>query len=281
MSLVSLHEVLDFAQKRKVAIPAFTVDALEVAEEIAAAAEAVEFPAIMMIGQNTFKYGSLRHMANICKDVADSTHIPLVLHLDHGKDYEQVIECIRNGFTSVMFDGSKLPLEENITITKRVSQAAHAVGVDVEAELGAIGGTEDGQTATANLVDVDEARKFLEQVEIEALAIGIGNAHGIYKSTPNLAFERLEQVAALGAPPLVLHGGSGIPDEMIQKAILLGIRKINVATEVRHAFMEGIEVAVGSRDIYRMYQSGRKAARTIIEQKMKLFNAAESNMSRK
>ena len=274
MSLVTLREVLAFAQERRSAIPAFTVDTLEVAEEIAAAAEAADYPAILMIGQNTFKYGSLAHMANICKDVADSVRAPLVLHLDHGKDYEQVIACLRNGFTSVMFDGSKLPLEENIAVTKEVSRAAHAVGVDVEAELGAIGGTEDGQTATANLVDVGEARRFLEQVEIEALAIGIGNAHGIYKSTPNLAFDRLEQVAALGAPPLVLHGGSGIPDEMIQKAILLGIRKINVATEVRHAFMEGIEAAVGTRDIYQMYASGRQAARAIIEQKTRLFNTA-------
>lgn len=274
MSLVTLREVLAFAQARKSAIPAFTVDTLEVAEEIAAAAEAADYPAILMIGQNTFKYGKLDHMANLCRDAANSVRAPLVLHLDHGKDYEQVIACLRNGFTSVMFDGSKLPLDENIAVTREVARAAHAVGVDVEAELGAIGGTEDGQTATANLVDVDEARRFLEQVEIEALAIGIGNAHGIYKSTPNLAFDRLEQVAALGAPPLVLHGGSGIPDDMIRRAIVLGIRKINVATEVRHAFMEGIEAAVGTRDIYKMYQAGRSSAREIIEQKIRLFNTA-------
>ena len=219
MSLVTLREVLAFAQERKSAIPAFTVDTLEVAEEIAAAAEDANYPAILMIGQNTFKYGKLSHMANICKDVAASVRVPLVLHLDHGKDYEQVIACLRNGFTSVMFDGSKLPLERNIAVTKEVSRAAHAVGVDVEAELGAIGGTEDGQTATANLVDVDEARKFLEQVEIDALAIGIGNAHGYYKGKPDIKLDVLRRVREFTDIPLVLHGCTGMDEAVIREAI--------------------------------------------------------------
>lgn len=271
MALVTLQDVMNIAEKEKSAIPAFTIDTLEVAETVATAAEENNCPTIMMIGQNTFKYNRLEQVSDIIQRIAHSVSVPMVLHLDHGASYEQVITCLRNGFTSVMFDGSKLSLEDNIAVTKDVVRAAHAVGVSVEAELGAIGGTEDGQTAKANLVDVEDARKFLEQVTVEALAIGIGNAHGIYKSTPNLAFDRLEQVAALGAPPLVLHGGSGIPDEMIRKAILMGIRKINVATEVRHAFMEGIEKAVGTRDIYKMYAAGQACAKTIVEEKMRLF----------
>ena len=142
----------------------------------------------MMVGQNTFKYNKLEKIASICRQIANSTNAQLVLHLDHGASYEQVIQCLRNGFTSVMIDGSRLPLKENIRVTKEVTRAAHTVGVSVEAELGAIGGTEDGMTAKANLVNVDDARCFLEEVTVEALAIGIGNAHGIYKSTPNLAF---------------------------------------------------------------------------------------------
>ena len=275
MSLGTLKEVLSIASEKKIAIPAFSVDNLEVAEEIAAAAEEHSLPAILMIGQYTIKYGKLEDVANIIKNLALSCRVPLVLHLDHGSSYEQAVLCLRNGFTSVMFDGSKLPLEQNVSITREIVRAARAVGVSVEAELGAIGGTEDGQTAKANLVDVDEARTFLEQVEVDALAIGIGNAHGIYKSTPNLAFDRLEQVAALGAPPLVLHGGSGIPDDMIRKAILLGIRKINVATEVRHAFMEGLEEGAPCRDIYKMYQVAQGKARAIIDQKMRLFSMAQ------
>ena len=174
-----------------------------------------------------------------------------------------------------MIDGSRLPLEENIRVTKEVIRAAHTVGVSVEAELGAIGGTEDGMTAKANLVNVDDARCFLEEVTVEALAIGIGNAHGIYKSTPNLAFDRLEQVAALGGPALVLHGGSGIPDDMIRKAIVMGIRKINVATEVRLAFLEGFGLEVNSKDIYKAYQSAQAHARKIISDKMSLFDTTK------
>lgn len=274
MSLVAMKEVLSFAQAHGTAIPAFTVDTLEIAEEIASAAEERRCPAILMIGQNTFKYNKLERLADVCRGVAGSVRVPLALHLDHGSGYDQVIACLRNGFTSVMYDGSKLPLRQNIAETRRAAEAARAVGVSVEAELGAIGGTEDGQTAKANLVDVEEAREFLAEVQIDALAIGIGNAHGVYKSAPKLAFDRLEQVAGLGGPPLVLHGGSGIPDEMIRKAISLGIRKINVATEVRLAFMEGVESAVGDRDIYKMYLSGQKCARGVIEEKMRLFNTA-------
>ena len=275
MSLATLQDVLKIASEKKSAIPAFTVDTLEVAEEIASVAEAQQYPAIMMVGQNTFKYNKLSEISDIILNLANSVKVPIVLHLDHGADYLQVISCLRHGFTSVMFDGSKLSLDDNIAVTKDVVKAAHSVGVSVEAELGSIGGTEDGMTAKSNLVDPEEVRKFIGEVDVDALAIGIGNAHGIYKSTPNLAFDLLEKVAALGAPPLVLHGGSGIPDEMIRKAIIMGIRKINVATEVRHAFMEGLEKEVASRDMYKMYQSGQAFARKVIEEKMRLFNTAE------
>ena len=271
MALATMKEVLEFAERKKSAIPAFTVDTLETAEVVAEAAEAHDYPVMMMIGQNTFKYNKLRTVSQICRTLAEQTKVPIVLHLDHGASFEQTIQCIREGFTSVMFDGSRLPLEKNIEITNQVVAAAKAVGISVEAELGAIGGTEDGMTANVNLVNVDDARIFVERTDVDALAIGIGNAHGIYKSTPNLAFDRLEQVAALGAPPLVLHGGSGIPDEMIRKAILLGIRKINVATEVRHAFIEGLAAAADTKDIYKVYASGKKASREIVDSKIALF----------
>lgn len=272
MALVTMQEVLNTAKEKEFAVAAFTVDTLEVAEEIAFVAEEKQLPAIMMVGQNTFKYHKLEKIASICRQIANSTNAPIVLHLDHGASYEQVIQCLRNGFTSVMIDGSRLSLDDNIALTKKVVDAAHAVGVSVEAELGAIGGTEDGMTAKANLVDVADAQRFLNEVTVEALAIGIGNAHGIYKSTPNLAFDRLEQVAALGGPALVLHGGSGIPEEMIRKAIRMGIRKINVATEVRHAFIEGFAKEAHSKDIYKAYQSAQASARKIIWEKMALFD---------
>lgn len=272
MSLVTLKDALKVAADKNIAVPAFSVDNLEITKEIVSVAEKYQAPVIMMVGQNVFKYGNFTSMSAIVRQVAAETGVPVVLHLDHGVSYEQTIQCLREGFTSVMFDGSRLFLDENIRVTRQVVAAAHAVGVSVEAELGAISGVEDGKSVkSANLVDVGEAKKFIENVDVDALAIGIGNAHGIYKSTPNLAFDRLEQVAALGAPPLVLHGGSGIPDDMIRKAIRLGIRKINVATEVRLAFLQGLKEAQDSGDIYKTIGQGRLRAREIIEEKTKLF----------
>lgn len=274
MALVTMEAALKVASATKTAIPAYSVDNMEIVEEIASVAEKYNnYPAMLMIGQNVFKYGNFDVMVDICKSVANSSSAPLVIHLDHGVSYEQAVKCLRAGFTSVMFDGSRLPLDENITVCKKVCEAARAQGASVEAELGAIGGVEDGQVGTANIVNVDDARRFISEVTVDALAIGIGNAHGIYKSTPNLAFDRLQEVEALGGPPLVLHGGSGIPDEMIKKAIYLGIRKINVATEVRMAFVEGLRqaTAAGVTDIYKTISLGREKAREVIDMKTKLF----------
>mgnify|MGYP000005171096 CR=1 FL=1 len=209
---------------------------------------------------------------------AATSTIPVVLHLDHGASYEQTIQCLRAGFTSVMFDGSRLPIEENIAVTQQVVAAAHAVGVSVEAELGAIGGVEDGiRSDHRNLVDVNEVRRFISEVDVDALAVGIGNAHGIYHGLPNLDFDLLEQCQKLNPPPLVLHGGSGIPEDMIQKAIKIGIRKINVATELRQAFMSGLEVEAPKRDIYAMYRTAEARAEALAEEKIRLFQRRPSS----
>lgn len=278
MSLATLSEVLELAKKRKAAVAAFSVDNLGVCEEIAAVAEQLQQPAIMMVGQYAIKYGKLSDLASIVRHLASRVSVPIVLHLDHGVSYEQAVQCLDEGFTSVMFDGSKLPLQENIDISLRVCAAAHAKRASVEAELGAIGGVEDGIKGTENIVDINDARTFIASVPVDALAIGIGNAHGIYKSAPNLAFDRLAEVAALhGAPPLVLHGGSGIPDEMIRRAISLGICKINVATEVRLAYLEGLAAEVSSQNIYKTLLSGQAHARAIISEKMSLFAGSSTH----
>lgn len=273
MALVTLREVLAYAEKNKTAIAGFNIDNLEVPKALVEAAEALNTPIILTIGQGAINAGGLEHLSDVVKRLAAGTDLPLVMHLDHGASYEQTIQCIRAGFSSVMIDGSHLPLEENIALTKQVVQAAQAVGISVEAELGAIGGVEDGiEHQHKNLVDCRDVEAFIAEVSVDALAVGIGNAHGIYKGEPNLDFGLLERVKALNPPALVLHGGSGIPDAMIQKAIEIGVRKINVATEVRLAFMEGVEAAVGQRDIYKMYQSARERVVQLASEKIKLFN---------
>lgn len=272
MPLTTLKDVLTTATKTRTAVPGFNIDNIEIPEAIMVAAERCQCPVILTIGQGAINAGQMHHLADVVRRLADQTTIPVVMHLDHGVSYEQTIQCLRAGFTSVMFDGSHLPFEENVAITREVVAAAHAVGVSVEAELGAIGGVEDGVIRdNRNLVDVREVEQFIAAVDVDALAVGIGNAHGMYKGLPNLDFVRLKQCQALNPPPLVLHGGSGIPDDMIRKAIEIGIRKINVATEVRNAFMEGLESSVAKRDIYSMYRSAAECVTALAEAKMRLF----------
>lgn len=272
MPLATLREVLQIAERTNSAIPGFNIDNIEIPEAIMEAAEEEQCPVILTIGQGAIQAGGLRHLPDVVRRIAESSDLPVVMHLDHGASYEQVITCLRAGFTSVMYDGSHHPFAENVQESAAVVRAAHAVGVSVECELGAISGVEDGIShQTANLVDLDEVRRFIEVVDCDALAVGIGNAHGIYKGTPNLDFQRLEACRKLGAPPLALHGGSGIPEDMIKKAISLGIRKINVATEVRLAFMEGLEEALATRDIYKMYRSAKTATRELAWTKIRMF----------
>lgn len=273
MSLVTLADVLAIAEKERSAIPAFNIDNLEIPEAIAEAAEELHRPIIFAIGQGAIKMGGLNYLADIVKALAASASVPIALHLDHGASYEQTIECLRAGFTSVMIDGSNYPLQENIALTKKVVQAAHAVGVSVEAELGAIGGTEDGiEAAHRNLVDVRDVQQFIAQVEVDALAVGIGNAHGIYKGKPELDFDLLKRVRAVDPPPLVLHGGSGIPEDMIREAIQIGIRKVNVATEIRLAFLEEIEKKAGEKDIYKMYGAAKGMVKSLAAKKICQFS---------
>lgn len=276
MPLTTLKEVLAIASETRTAIPGFNIDNLEIPEAVIAAAERCRCPVILTIGQGAINAGQMLHLADVVRRLADQTSVPVVMHLDHGASYEQAIQCLRAGFTSVMFDGSHLPFEENVEITRKVAAAAHAVGVSVEAELGAIGGVEDNVIRdNRNLVDVQEVERFISEVEVEALAVGIGNAHGIYKGLPQLDFDLLQRCQALNPPPLVLHGGSGIPDDMIQRAIQIGIRKINVATELRNAFMDGLEESVGKRDIYHMYRTAFNRAARLAEAKMRLFQRTE------
>ena len=272
MPLVTLKDVLQIAQQKCSAIPAFNIDSVEVSQAVVQAAQPFNCPIIMSIGQGAIMAGKLLFLADAIKRLAGETKLPLVLHLDHGASYEQTIQCLRAGFTSVMIDGSRLKLEDNIALTKEVAKSAHAVGVSVEAELGAISGVEDGMSHNnLNLVDVGDVTKFITEVHVEALAVGIGNAHGMYKGTPNLDFDLLKKCADLNPPPLVLHGGSGIPDDMIRRAIAIGVRKINVATEIRLAFIEGIENSIGKRDIYAMYESAMERVEKLATAKIRLF----------
>ena len=272
MSLATLSDVLKIADQRGTAIPHFNIDNIDGVEAIMEAADSENYPVILSIGQGAINAGNLWYLADAAKRAAAESKVPVALHLDHGVSYEQTVLCLRAGFTSVMYDGSHHPFEENVRESLAVIRSAHAVGVSVECELGAIGGVEDGMSHNSlNLVDVGEVERFCAQVDCDALAIGIGNAHGLYKGTPHFDFDRLEACRKLNTPPLVLHGGSGTPDEMLRKAIQLGIRKINVATELRMAYMEGVESCVAERDFYKMCKQAKTNITAVARQKIRLF----------
>ena len=170
----------------------------------------------------------------MAKAAAKKSGLPIALHLDHGSSFEVAMQCIRGGFSSVMFDGSHYPFEENVRLTKEVVKAAHAMGVSVEGELGTIGGVEDDLSvdeADAKLATPEEAIRYYEETGVDCLAIAVGTAHGMYAGEPNIRFDIIEAVTKEIPVPIVLHGGSGVPDEMIRKAITAGAGKINVNTE--------------------------------------------------
>lgn len=280
MPLVTVKELLDQAEKGGYAIGAFNCNNMEIVQAIVAAGEAENGPVIIQASQGAIKYAGLEYIVGLVNVAAKNTKIPVALHLDHGTSFEQVVQCIRYGFTSVMVDGSKYPLEENIALTKKVVEMAKAVGVSTEAELGKIGGTEDDISVLdkdAMMTNPDEAKIFVDRTGVDALAVAIGTAHGQYKFEPELDFERLTKIRSLVKIPIVLHGSSGVSDKDIAKAIPLGVRKINIDTNIREAFVKGVREAIKNPkeiDPRKILGPAREEMTAIVREKIRLFGSA-------
>lgn len=241
MRLVSAKEMLDAAVKGHYAVGHFNLNNMESVRAFLLAAEEVKSPIILGVSGGTAKYmGGYRTIADMVQDFINylKISVPVALHVDHGK-YSEALDAIENGFSSVMFDGSSYPIAENIEKTREVVRLAHAKGISVEAEVGGIGGEEDGHIARGECADPKEC-KMIASLGIDFLAAGIGNIHGKYPSDwEGLHFDLLKEIKdEIGDLPLVLHGGSCIPDDQIRKAISLGVSKINVNTECQIAFTE-------------------------------------------
>jgi fructose-bisphosphate aldolase class II len=282
MGLVSITELLQRAEEGGYAVGAFNCNNMEIVQAIMAAAEAERAPVILQASQGAIKYAGLSYIVAMAREAAEQATVPVALHLDHGTDFNQVMLCIRHGFSSVMIDGSRLPLPENIALTKKVVEVAHAVGVSVEGELGRIIGTEDEVQVSereALFTDPEEARQFVQETGVDALAVAIGTAHGRYKGKPQLDFPRLARIKeAVGGVPLVLHGSSGVPDEDIRKAVELGVRKINIDTNIREAFVATMRRVLESNpdeiDPRKILGPAREAATEVIREKIRLFGCA-------
>ncbi|AWQ18279.1 ketose 1,6-bisphosphate aldolase [Pantoea ananatis] len=282
MALISLAQGLAHAQKQGYALGAFNVLDTHFLRALFAAAEQQRSPFIINIAEVHFKYVTLDQLVEAIKFEAAKHAIPVVLNLDHGLHFEAVMQAIRLGFTSVMFDGSTLSYEENIRQTREVVKAAHAVGVSVEAELGAVGGDEGGalfgEADSEKFTDPRLAAEFVRETGIDTLAVAIGNAHGKYKGEPKLDFDRLAAIREQTGVPLVLHGGSGISDADFRRAISLGIHKINFYTGMSQAALDAVERSLASRntrydEFAELLMAVENAICDTVMQQMKIFGS--------
>ncbi len=287
MALINLKDLLKNARENRYAVGAFNVTNLGFIEPLLDAAVEQHSPIILQIAEVHLKYVDLEEIAPIIINAAKKVEIPVCLHLDHGGSLETVMRAIRAGFTSVMFDGSHHPLDENIAATKEVVRIVSSVDVSVEAELGNVGGEVIGEVApTAHaaseelFTDVDEAERFVKETGIDALAVSIGNVHGFYKGEPRLDFERLDQINKRVNIPIVLHGGSGIPDDDFRKAISLGICKVNFYTEMSAGAVKRIkkyllEEKPDVTSIPDVINRGFEEVRNIVKKRMEVFGSKD------
>ncbi|MGQ9646053.1 MAG: class II fructose-1,6-bisphosphate aldolase [Thermodesulfobacteriota bacterium] len=304
MPLKTNKELLIAARRGGYAVGAFNINNLEILQAVVSAAEAERSPAIIAVSEGAIQYAGMPYLISMVRTAAAQTSIPVSLHLDHGKDLEVIGACIENGFTSVMIDGSEFEFEKNIEVTRKVVEMAKKRGVSVEAELGRLKGIEEKILVSekdAFLTDPQSAEDFVHRTEVDALAIAIGTSHGAYKfkGEAKLDFERLKEIARRVRIPLVLHGASGvpssvlekaerfgaklpgargIPDEAIQKAIGLGISKINIDTDLRLSFVGALrEVLVTKPDEFdprKILGPGRQAIQQTVQSKMRLFGSS-------
>lgn len=304
--LVSLKEILGKAEKNGYAVGAFNVNNLEIIQAVVEAAELEMSPVIISTSEGAIEYAGMEELASLVRIVAKKSNMPICFHLDHGKDVDLVEEVIKSGFyTSVMYDGSALEYEENLHNTKRLTKMAHKYGISLEAELGALAGIEDFvevDEQDAHLTNPEQAKEFVYETGCDALAIAVGTSHGAfkYKDEAKLDFERLEKINELVNVPLVLHGASGVPehikqkcidygckiadakgvsDDLIKEAIVHGIRKINIDTDLRIAFDAGVRKYLQENpeviDPRKILSGAKNLMIEVVREKMRLFGSSK------
>lgn len=276
--LVNMNQMLKKAKEDHYAVPHFNINNLEWTKFILEECNELNVPVILGVSEGSVKYmGSYLVVADMVKALVKSLNIkiPVCLHLDHGSSLESCISAIDAGFSSVMIDGSRLPLEENIKITKEVVSYAHERGISVEAEVGHIGTTEDNMTKEETNATLEDCQILYENTDIDALAAALGSVHGFYKKEANLDFETMELINKSLPVPLVLHGGTGIPDDKIRMAISKGISKININTELQSVWSKAVrKYLLENEDVYdprKIISSGEAAMKERISEIVTLF----------
>jgi fructose-bisphosphate aldolase class II len=264
------------------AIGAFTAHNLETIKAVLLAAQEEQSPIMIQIGQKAINEMGMKPLKTAVDALVEHHNItvPICIHLDHSRQFEQTMEAARCGFQSLMFDGSALPFEDNIRITKTVVEVAKALGLGSEGEIGKIGGTEDDITVDekdAMITTVSEALDFSERTGVDYLAVSIGTAHGVYKTTPQLKFDRLSEIKEAVKKPIVLHGGSGVPDDQVMEAVKRGVAKVNVDTELRQGFIGGVQAHWDNNRndfiLADVMNTGINAMKEVVKHKIRLFGS--------
>jgi len=284
MSLVGTKEMLIKAQKEKYAVGAFNANNMEIIQAIIEASEEENSPVIIQASQGAIKYAGLDMIVAIVKTLAEKASIPIALHLDHGTDYFQNILCLRAGFTSLMYDGSALPFEENVAMTKKVVEMAHACNIPVEAEIGQVGkmdSSDEPGVAREKIKEFmakpEDAEKFVQLTQVDILAPAVGTIHGCREAIAKLDIPRIEKIRDLTGVPLVLHGASGASDEELRKGIAAGICKVNIDTRIRMAFTNTVRQYLNEHpeeiDPRKALNPAKEAAKAVIKGRIKILGS--------
>ena len=281
--LVNFIDMMQKAKENHYAIPHFNINDLEWSKYILEKCEELNVPVILGVSEGAAKYmGGYNVIVGMIKGLLKDLNItiPVCLHVDNGSSFDTCKKAIDAGFTSVMIDASKYPLEENIKITKEVVDYAHERGVSVEAEIGHIGGTEDNVSGEVLHATLDDCITLYNEAKMDSLAPALGSVHGVYKEEPKLNYERMKQINEALPIPLVLHGASGIPEDMIKEAIASGTSKINVNTDFQIVWAEAVRKFLNeNQEVYdprKVIGSGEQAIKDKVEEKVKLFNTQNS-----
>jgi fructose-bisphosphate aldolase class II len=278
MSIVTNKALLERAKAGHYAVPAFNTNNLEYTQAILQAASELRAPVIVEAAQSEIDYMDGHVFVDMVTRMVSKLSIPVGIHLDHGPSYEEVIRCLNYGFTSVMYDGSGGSLDENIAVTRMVVKSAHACGVPVEGEVGVIGQAADSpegkQSDMIGIADPGDCERFVKETGIDCLAAAIGNAHGIYKKKPVLRFDVLAEIEKRTKIPLVLHGGTGIPEDDLRKAITMGVCKINFSTVMRKGCLETLAETLqnnpGDWDLMKLLTPAKEKMVEIAKQHIKM-----------
>lgn len=276
---IATGDILRHAYENRYAVPAFSVHTADMVDAVLAEAEAQNMPVLLQIGQRAIRNRQMASLATYIQAVAAGLRIPVSIHLDHCRQFDQVVEALRAGLTSCMIDASAQVFAENVRLTRKVVEMCHAVGVPVEGELGAIGGVEDDIDVAEEDVlytSVESAVEFVGRTHVDSLAVAIGSAHGMYKRPPNLDLLRLQTIYEATNVPLVLHGGSGIPEAQIRESLKYGISKINFDTELRLAFTQGLKDGVNQYedDPFSAILVAKHALRQVVREKVRFCRLA-------